>query len=1566
MTTTQSILGHKIVRMITIVSIFLVSLAAVSVFGAPSYNFSFSGLPSSATYGSTYDVTVTVTYTWDSYYDRPDGGATLGLYEDDDVYDAPTGPTDDPYGSQFFSAPSNGSNNSGTWTFSKTFYGLDLAGAGVDDWDDRLEIFAQVYIHSPYDDDGAESTRQNRNAVPATPSSITVPSSDSDGVYSVSWGSSAGADSYELQEKVDSGSWSTVPNSGSPWTTPSARAGGHTYWYRVRGVNSSSSGSYRESSNGCYVPVPNSPPNAPSSPSPSNGATGISRTPTLSWTCSDPNGDTIYYTVYFKKDDSTPDNIIKNDSTGSSANPGTLDYDSLYYWYVIADDHKGGTSRGPSSGSWSFRTQAEPAAPKPVNPSPSNGATNQPIELTLSWQSGGGTTASYELFFGTNPSSLTSKGTQTSPYNPGRLQTGTTYYWRVDAKNSSGTATTGDLWSFTTGGNAGAGSERGRTDGQEYGDAVYRALGGWGGSLYNYNHAGVYAGISLSGVAETFESFGGSGDSTGTGNFETNFKNYNGNTVNYYGAYIPSTYSSTMPFSDRRNIVSKAKEVADANISYPSNLIGFPSSALETRSGATTPIQVSGIYAIRCDGLVEYAYEAVGIRVWRNALYPDAQWNIADYPERHNGLDLTVNPEYELSPWAQRGATTSSTTGPGYSGPPWPDTKMTKSAVVTLPAIQVTVQSVTPSSATVRLRATDESGIWRISYLPPGSSTWVDRVNPLRHPDSDSWYVDVTLTSQGSLYVKAKDHGGNEKQDGPYTITFPPQKATNPTPPDGSTGRSINQQLSWQNGGGATSYDVYFNGELKGNQTGTNYNPGTLTYGQPYTWSINPKNSAGTTTGDTWSFTTENEPPRGTMQFSASSYSVAENDGSRTITVTRTGGSYGAASVNYATANGSALAGSDYTTTSGTLYWSDGDTASKTFSVPISNDGTPESSEAFTVALSGATGATLGSPSSATVTILDDDQPTVSVTVQTSQSGRSFTVDGTTYTSPQVFTWDAGSMHTIGTSSPQSGGTGTQYVFANWSDGGAISHTVAPTVSTTYTANFTTQYYLTMNAGAGGTVSPSSGWYNSGAVVGINATTNAGYSFSSWTGTGSGSYSGSANPASVTMNGPISQTANFSPLCSTLPTPDPTYPACGGNASSTTPTLQWSDVANESGYVVRIYSGGVCSGSPIHTSSQLAANTTSYPVPAGLLASGQTYSWTVVAKGNGTTYCDSNPSCCAFTVPTTPTVATPTLSPTGGVYSAAVRVTAQCATVGALTRYTTNGTDPTVSSPPFPLDLTTSGIYTVKAKAFLTGYNDSAVTSGVFTINITGPPSWAMVWQSTGGSLARWTMTGTNRTDWAYLSPSTAGSGWTIADFAYLNGGGEPNILWRYTNGDLAVWFMNGDSCTNWAYLSPKNVSTTYRLAGTADLSGDGKDDLIWQGSTGWLYYWNMNGLAMTSGGLLHSNAMDTSWTIVGVGDFNGDAKSDLLWRHTSGSMAVWYMNGKDRTGGEYLTRSMADTSWSVAGLADVNGDNKLDIIWQHSTGYLAVWYMDGVTYTGWSYLNPKQVDPSWKIKAVR
>jgi len=108
------------------------------------------------------------------------------------------------------------------------------------------------------------------------------------------------------------------------------------------------------------------------------------------------------------------------------------------------------------------------------------------------------------------------------------------------------------------------------------------------------------------------------------------------------------------------------------------------------------------------------------------------------------------------------------------------------------------------------------------------------------------------------------------------------------------------------------------------------------------------------------------------IQFSSTAYNVGEGDGYATITVTRTGGT-SAVGVNYATSNGTATAGSDYTAVSGTLSFAVSETT-KTFNIPVINDTAVEGNETVNIALSNPTGgATLGTPSTAVLTIIDDD-----------------------------------------------------------------------------------------------------------------------------------------------------------------------------------------------------------------------------------------------------------------------------------------------------------------------------------------------------------------------------------------------------------------------------------------------------------------------------------------------------------------------------------------------------------------------------------------------------------------
>ena len=118
------------------------------------------------------------------------------------------------------------------------------------------------------------------------------------------------------------------------------------------------------------------------------------------------------------------------------------------------------------------------------------------------------------------------------------------------------------------------------------------------------------------------------------------------------------------------------------------------------------------------------------------------------------------------------------------------------------------------------------------------------------------------------------------------------------------------------------------------------------------------------------------------LAFGAATFNANETDPSATITLKRTGGSAGAVSVTFATSNGTALAGTDYTTTTQTVSWAAGDTTNKTVTIPLIDDNaTGESAQTVSLALSAPTGgATLGSQNTATLDIAEDDDVPSGVT----------------------------------------------------------------------------------------------------------------------------------------------------------------------------------------------------------------------------------------------------------------------------------------------------------------------------------------------------------------------------------------------------------------------------------------------------------------------------------------------------------------------------------------------------------------------------------------------------------
>ncbi|MEZ0265760.1 MAG: Calx-beta domain-containing protein, partial [Phycisphaerae bacterium] len=137
--------------------------------------------------------------------------------------------------------------------------------------------------------------------------------------------------------------------------------------------------------------------------------------------------------------------------------------------------------------------------------------------------------------------------------------------------------------------------------------------------------------------------------------------------------------------------------------------------------------------------------------------------------------------------------------------------------------------------------------------------------------------------------------------------------------------------------------------------------------------------------GMTGSASVINDDNDGPPVVSIGNVSVGEADGTATFTVTRTGTLGGTTTVDYASANGTATAGSDYTAVAGSLSFAPGET-SKTITVNITNDTSVESAENFTVTLSNVAdptspGESIGT-ATGTATITDNDVAAPSRTVR--------------------------------------------------------------------------------------------------------------------------------------------------------------------------------------------------------------------------------------------------------------------------------------------------------------------------------------------------------------------------------------------------------------------------------------------------------------------------------------------------------------------------------------------------------------------------------------------------------
>jgi hypothetical protein len=140
-----------------------------------------------------------------------------------------------------------------------------------------------------------------------------------------------------------------------------------------------------------------------------------------------------------------------------------------------------------------------------------------------------------------------------------------------------------------------------------------------------------------------------------------------------------------------------------------------------------------------------------------------------------------------------------------------------------------------------------------IAQLGSTATTYVD--TGLNAGASYSYRVSAFNSAGQSAYSNVATN--TTQAPAPASPASPPSAPFSPSPADGATTVNTNVTLSWSDSG-AQTYDVYLNGTLyASNLTSPSVSVSSLSYVTAYSWMVTAKNSAGNTSGPTWSFTTK-------------------------------------------------------------------------------------------------------------------------------------------------------------------------------------------------------------------------------------------------------------------------------------------------------------------------------------------------------------------------------------------------------------------------------------------------------------------------------------------------------------------------------------------------------------------------------------------------------------------------------------------------------------------------------------------------------------------------------------
>jgi hypothetical protein len=615
------------------------------------------------------------------------------------------------------------------------------------------------------------------------------------------------------------------------------------------------------------------PPGQATSPSPGNGATDIAVDADLSWTAG--SGATSS-DVYFGT--SSP-GASQGNQTATTFDTGTMSNNTTYYWR-IDEVNTAGTTTGTV---WSFTTIV--AAPgQATSPSPTDSATDVSVTADLSWTAGSGT-SSHDVYFGTDstPDSGELQGNQTAAtFDPGTMDANTTYYWRIDQINSSGT-TTGTVWSFTT---ISAGGtivlvDFGATQAQDTFE-----LTNWDTAITDTYTNNVD--IGPDGTTITVGNNEGY-DYQGVTGTSRNFAIDEKIVVTWYnnsGSQITFTPKMSFTDSDRRDAswydMTQAVinaygtgtseftvdgdsdgnySVVNVNCNYSNNQV-LICDKIELVTGTAPPGQASS---------PSPGNNATGV-----SITADLSWTAGSGATSHDVYFGTSSPG--TSQGNQTATTFDTGTMSNNTTYYWRIDEVNAQGTTTGDVWNFTTIVAAPSQATNPSPSNSATGVsitadltWTAGSGATSHDVYFGTASPgaFQGNQAAATFDTGTMPNNTTYYWRIDEVNAGGTTTGTVwtftTIVAAPATATNPNPTNSATDISIYADLSWAAGSGATSRDIYFGtsspGTSQGNQTATSFDTGTMTNNTTYYWRIDEVNAGGTTTGTVWNFTTEAAVP---------------------------------------------------------------------------------------------------------------------------------------------------------------------------------------------------------------------------------------------------------------------------------------------------------------------------------------------------------------------------------------------------------------------------------------------------------------------------------------------------------------------------------------------------------------------------------------------------------------------------------------------------------------------------------------------------------------------------------